>query len=335
MSETSQLAQRLRALSHDLWWTSQPEAGPLFRELDPRAWTESHHNLGSLLEVVDPLSAPRPPSPPVLERREVDPDDAPPEPGVPSTEDLAAGDAGYELYTHAVLVADDVHVRSEPTLGAESAGRLGADLQLFQILGRSANSDTVWIRGQLHEAPWLRVRLESGVEGYVYSAFFALFEDHAGAERFISYNQSFRANHTDGRVRCLVPEPVAMDVCADDAVWSSVNGWERTGVLLRANGTVRYVVDSYSGGDTFGSEFGDGRFYVHPDRRTLDIDALLQVEVTYDGDVEAGRELMGCNPCLGGNRRVSHSIPLDEINGYLSTTDWGGGKALGRAPSLP
>ncbi|MBM4390271.1 MAG: alpha-glucan family phosphorylase [Deltaproteobacteria bacterium] len=43
------LRARLEALAHNLWWCWNPEAGMLFRALDPERWSELHHNPVHLL----------------------------------------------------------------------------------------------------------------------------------------------------------------------------------------------------------------------------------------------------------------------------------------------
>ncbi|MBM4368807.1 MAG: alpha-glucan family phosphorylase [Deltaproteobacteria bacterium] len=43
------LRARLEALAHNLWWCWNPEAGALFRALDPERWSELHHNPVHLL----------------------------------------------------------------------------------------------------------------------------------------------------------------------------------------------------------------------------------------------------------------------------------------------
>ncbi len=43
------LRTRLESLAHNLWWCWNPEAGALFRALDPERWSELHHNPVHLL----------------------------------------------------------------------------------------------------------------------------------------------------------------------------------------------------------------------------------------------------------------------------------------------
>ncbi|GDX81552.1 alpha-glucan phosphorylase [Deltaproteobacteria bacterium] len=54
---------RLEALAQNLWWCWNPEAGALFRALDPERWTELHHNPVHMLAELsdDTLSARTPP----------------------------------------------------------------------------------------------------------------------------------------------------------------------------------------------------------------------------------------------------------------------------------
>lgn len=46
--------QRLWQLAHNLWWTWQPDAIELFRELDPVGWRETNHNPVALLKRLGP-----------------------------------------------------------------------------------------------------------------------------------------------------------------------------------------------------------------------------------------------------------------------------------------
>ncbi len=43
------LRARLESLAHNLWWCWNPEAGAIFRALDPERWSELHHNPVHLL----------------------------------------------------------------------------------------------------------------------------------------------------------------------------------------------------------------------------------------------------------------------------------------------
>ncbi|MFB6263844.1 MAG: alpha-glucan family phosphorylase [Bradymonadaceae bacterium] len=45
--------ERLEELAHNLWWSWQPEARELFRELNPRLWRETGHDPVSLLDRAD------------------------------------------------------------------------------------------------------------------------------------------------------------------------------------------------------------------------------------------------------------------------------------------
>src|SRR5512137_2499819 len=46
------LAQRLHALSRNLWWTWNPEAQHLFKELSPLVWRYSNHNATAVLREI-------------------------------------------------------------------------------------------------------------------------------------------------------------------------------------------------------------------------------------------------------------------------------------------
>ena len=44
MAEELTLHDKLVSLSENLWWSWQPECGAIFRDIDPKAWSESKHN---------------------------------------------------------------------------------------------------------------------------------------------------------------------------------------------------------------------------------------------------------------------------------------------------
>lgn len=46
--------KRLTDLAHNLWWTWNPEAGRMFKEIDPLCWDSSNHNPIIFLRTVDP-----------------------------------------------------------------------------------------------------------------------------------------------------------------------------------------------------------------------------------------------------------------------------------------
>ena len=46
------MAQELKQLSRNLWWTWNPEAQEVFAELSPLLWTSSNHNAVTVLNAV-------------------------------------------------------------------------------------------------------------------------------------------------------------------------------------------------------------------------------------------------------------------------------------------
>ena len=54
MTDQDRLAERLRGLAENLWWTWQPGVLAIFRDLDPALWRDSGHNPIAFLKVIDP-----------------------------------------------------------------------------------------------------------------------------------------------------------------------------------------------------------------------------------------------------------------------------------------
>ncbi|MFW6038899.1 MAG: DUF3417 domain-containing protein, partial [bacterium] len=48
------VAAQLRTFAGNLWWSWYPELIQLFRELDPEAWREAHHNPIAMLDRLSP-----------------------------------------------------------------------------------------------------------------------------------------------------------------------------------------------------------------------------------------------------------------------------------------
>ena len=53
MSQQLTIHEKLTQLSHNLWWSWQPEVGAIFREIDPQLWPQIAHNPIRLLKVYD------------------------------------------------------------------------------------------------------------------------------------------------------------------------------------------------------------------------------------------------------------------------------------------
>ena len=61
MAKQKTLHEKLRELGNNLWWSWQPEVTQIFREIDPKLWTECGHNPVLLLEQYPPDTlVPRP-----------------------------------------------------------------------------------------------------------------------------------------------------------------------------------------------------------------------------------------------------------------------------------
>ena len=54
MAKQKTLHEKLRELGNNLWWSWQPEVTQIFREIDPKLWTECGHNPVLLLEQYPP-----------------------------------------------------------------------------------------------------------------------------------------------------------------------------------------------------------------------------------------------------------------------------------------
>jgi len=211
-----------------------------------------------------------------------------------------------------VSLATDVHVRADPRQGADGVGRIGSELQVYPVVGAPSPPDALIIAGQRLRMPWLPLRLPSGREGWVYSAFLRLFDSAAEAEYFAHANQAARERYGQDAPYCLAPLPVAHDRCADTVVWrASRDGWERTGVLLRPDGTLRYVYQRYEQGERFISQIGEGRYVVEP------LQGAAELIIQVGGAAPLTWDASACEPdCL------HLTISLRELDAYLRPTSW-------------
>lgn len=188
-----------------------------------------------------------------------------------------------------VTISDQVPLYTTPREKARKLKQSLGTLKQAVVLLKSGKKTPMNLWGQKKKDHWYKLQTPKG-SLWVYGGYVQYFNSQKEAQKFIKDNQEFRKQYSPLKIFYINDTTIAD---------------------FSPNGEVKLsILNSWSGGDTFARTNGGGYAWVHQDK--LFIQASMKNSTTYDGDVQTGIDLMGCNPCIS-EYSEKHEIPMAKL----------------------